>query len=129
MRKNKSRKNMRGGFFGFFEKKEEPDNRPPEEILSDFKGKCIDDDIRNGTPQINLNKSPECPKLSANYTIAATKRNATRDKSVAGEGNVVLYDKSSENLEAAPKPWYIWGGRRSRRRKSRRNRRNRKSRK
>ena len=129
MRKNKSRKNMKGGLFGFFENKYEADNRPSKDILNDFKQNCTTDPAQM---QADLNKSPQCPALKANYSIAANKENAM-SKSVAGENStVVMNPQAVARTNEAAKPWYkIWGGRsrRNRSRKSRRNRKSRKSRK
>jgi hypothetical protein len=144
MRKNKSRKNMKGGLFGFFENKEEPapvqgaipdepDNRTPEQIKNDYNLECTDGRGTNPALIYVPGKSPSCDTLKAKMDKNAV-ANWPKPQTLTGDvGGVFNKPSPTANLEQAAKPWYkIWGGRsrrRNRRNRSRRNRKSRRSRK
>ena len=132
MRKNKSRKNKKGGFFNFFSSNSTvvPSECDPNNLSMIKDTKSMKDNYQKCCPKGmfgSKNSSPYCKQLNLNYTSALKGENEAKE--YVGFNPEEVYQMKNAEHTFTPdintpkeKSWYkFWGGKKSRRRRNKRN--------
>ena len=132
MRKNKSRKNKKGGFLNFFSSNSTvvPSECDPNNLSMIKDTKSMQDNYQKCCPKGTFgskNSSPYCKQLDLNYRAAIKGENDARE--YTGYSPEEVYQMRNANQTFTPnvtmpkeKSWYqFWGGKKSRRRRNKGN--------
>jgi hypothetical protein len=132
MRKNKSRKNKKGGFFNFFSSNSTvvPSECDPNNLSMIKDTKSMKDNYQKCCPKGmfgSKNSSPYCKQLDLNFTAGIKGENDARE--YTGFSPEEVYQMKNAEHTFTPdintpkqKSWYqFWGGKKSRRTRNKRN--------